>query len=234
MENSFQTSFIPKKLITSNLSDKEPKNFFAIITTFLLIASILISGGLFVYKLYLTKQQETLSSSLAKTRDSFEKATIDELELFDKRTQSAETILNKHLVFSPLFTLLGEITIPSIQYTKFDQKANADGGFLVNMEGVALDYRSIALQADVFNSTKGSPFKDVLFSDLIKDKDNHITFNLKFTVDPDLLSYEKNSLLESTNASNNQVTDVNQVPPTTDQIPTTTEPLSTDGGGQAH
>ncbi|MFA5827715.1 MAG: hypothetical protein WC839_04485 [Candidatus Paceibacterota bacterium] len=198
MENSFQTSFIPKKPMTSNVSEKEPRNFFSIITTFLLVVSILISVGLFVYKIYLTKQKETLSSSLAITRDSFEKDTIDELELFDKRTESAKQILSNHIVLSPMFALLGEITIPSIQYTNFEQKTD-EKGFLVNIEGMARDYRSIALQADMFNSVKGRSFKNVLFSNLMKDKNNNISFNLKFNVELDLLSYEKNDLLEQTN-----------------------------------
>jgi len=198
MENSFQTSFIPKKPMTSSVSEKEPRNFFSIITTFLLVISILISAGLFVYKIYLTKQQETLSSSLAITRDSFEKDTIDELELFDKRTESAKQILSNHVILSPMFALLGEITIPSIQYTNFEQKTD-EQGFLVSTEGLARDYRSIALQADMFNSVKGRSFKNVLFSNLVKDKNNNISFNLKFNVEPDLLSYEKNDLLEQNN-----------------------------------
>jgi hypothetical protein len=198
MENSFQTSFIPKKPMTSSVSEKEPRNFFSIITTFLLVISILISAGLFVYKIYLTKQQETLSSSLSITRDSFEKDTIDELELFDKRTESAKQILSNHVILSPMFALLGEITIPSIQYTNFEQKTD-EQGFLVNVEGLARDYRSIALQADMFNSVKGRSFKNVLFSNLVKDKNNNISFNLKFNVEPDLLSYEKNDLLQQAN-----------------------------------
>lgn len=198
MENSFQTSFIPKKLMTPGVSEKEPISFFSIIAIFLLVSSILISVGLFVYKIYLIKQKETLSASLTLTRDSFEKDTIDELELFDRRTESAKQILSKHIVLSPMFALLGEITIPQVQYTSFEQKTN-EKGFLVNIEGLASDYRSIALQADMFNSVKGRSFKNVLFSNLMKDKNNNISFNLKFNVEPDLLSYEKNNLLKQTN-----------------------------------
>lgn len=211
MENSFQTSFIPKKLVTSNLSDKEPRSFFSIIVIFLLIVSVIISILLFVYKIYLTKQQESLSASLAVTRNSFEKATIDELELFDKRTQSAKEILRNHVVLSPMFALLGEITIPQIQYMKFEQQTN-DKGFLVNIEGLALDYRSIALQADMFNSVKGRSFKDVLFSNLKKDKNNNISFDLKFNVEPGLLSYEKNNLLEQAKSSSDFSVPVDSLP----------------------
>jgi hypothetical protein len=195
MENSFQTSFIPKKPINSSVSSKEPMSLFSIISIFLLIIAILASGGLFFYKTYLTKQKETLSESLATVRDSFEKNTIDELGLFNKRTDTAKQILTNHVVLSPLFSLIGDITIPSIQYTSFNQQTN-EKGFVVNMTGVARDYRSIALQADMFNTAKGSLFKNVIFSNLTKDKNNKVIFNLEFNVDSSILSYEKNNLIE--------------------------------------
>ncbi len=204
MENSFQTSFIPKKPITTSGSSASsaPRSLLSIIAIILLIVSILLSLGLFGYKLYLTKQKESLSASLSEARDSFEQDTIEELSLFDERTKSAKQILNNHIVMSPMFALLGDITIPSIQYTNFSQQSN-DKGFFVKIEGLASDYRSIALQADMFNSTKGRLFKDVLFFDLEKNKENNIGFNLKFNVDPSLLSYEKNILLEKENNFNN-------------------------------
>jgi len=194
MENTFQTSFIPKKPITSNVSDKTPKSFLSIIAIFLLIISVLGSLGLFFYKNYLTKHKDSLSSSLAVVRDTFEKNTIDELSLFNERTETAKQILNSHIVLSPMFSLLGQITIPSVQYTSFSQETN-DSGFLVKIVGLARDYRSIALQSDAFNTPKGQSFKNVIFSNLTKDKNNNISFNLEFNVDPSLLSYEKSSLL---------------------------------------
>lgn len=232
--NTFQTSFIPKKLITSESRDKEPKSFFSMITLFLFISSLLISGGLYVYKTYLTKQQSSLSSSLSITRNSFEKETIDELELFDRRTESAKQILSNHIVLSPMFAILGEITIPSIQYTTFEQSTN-DKGFLVNIEGVARDYRSIALQADMFNSAKGLSFKNVLFSDLTKDKNNNVSFNLKFNVDPSLLSYEKNNLQVAPKKINPTTIPTTSGPEVVAPVDTTTTetPLSNNVGTQA-
>jgi hypothetical protein len=151
--------------------------------------------GLYLYKNYLVKQKEVLSSSLATARDSFEKDTIDELELYDKRVSASKQILGSHIVLSPMFALIGTLTIPSIQYTKFDQQTTG-GVFLVKMSGLALDYKSIALQADVFNSAKGRSFKNVVFSNLTKNKNNNVAFDIEFTVDPALLSYEKNMAQE--------------------------------------
>jgi hypothetical protein len=90
----------------------------------------------------------------------------------------------------------------------------------------------------VFNSAKGRFFKDVVFSNLIRDKGSSVTFNLEFTVDPTLLSYEKNVALEQiqakTQAESATQTPVQQTTPidTTDtttptnpsQTPTTSTP----------
>lgn len=195
MENSFQTSFIPKKPVIDSTSHKQPKSLFMIVSMFILFVMVVASVGLFLYKNYLLKQKEVLSASLGTVRDSFEQDTISELELYDKRASAAKEVLDGHIVLSPMFTLLGSLTIPSIQYTKFEHETT-DKGFFVKISGTARDYRSIALQADVFNSTKGRSFKNVVFANLTKEKTGFVGFDLEFMVDPALLSYEKNILLE--------------------------------------
>lgn len=206
MENSFQTSFIPKKPIIStpnNTRPRVPTSIFSVISFFILILVSAAAGGLFLYKNYLIKQEEVLSSSLEKVRVTFEKNTLDELELYDKRVGAADKILSKHIVFSPLFELLGQLTIPSIQYTNFTQQTNADG-FSVKLSGVATDYKSIALQADAFNSAKGRSLKNIVFSNISKDKTNKVAFNIEFIVDPSLLNYEKNMILNQIVNKNNK------------------------------
>jgi hypothetical protein len=205
--NSFQTSFIPKKPIASSNTSvvRGPTNFFAIFSIFVLIIMGAISGGLYLYKGYLQQQKDSLATSIVKGRDSFDKDTIDELSLFDKRSKASKQILNNHVVISPMFELLGNLTIPSIQYTKFSQKTTS-GTFSVQMSGSASDYKSIALQADIFNTAKGRFFKNVVFSNLTKDKRNFVLFDLAFDVDPSLLSYENNILLNGQNVSSANTT----------------------------
>lgn len=202
MDNSFQTSFIPKRPVgagTDSKANRPQTSIFTVLSFAVLIIVGGISIGLFLYKNYLTNQKEVLSASLEKVRNSFDKDTIDELELYDKRVSAAKKVLNGHVVLSPMFALLGSLTLPSIQYTRFDHQTNANG-FLVKMSGTAVDYKSIALQADVFNGAKGRFFKNVIFSNLIKDKNNNINFDIEFNVDPSLLSYQKNMILEQVGA----------------------------------
>jgi hypothetical protein len=210
MENSFQTSFIPKKPITTTTGggySRPPTSIFTVLSFLLLVIIGLASGGLFLYKNYLIKQESVLSSSLERVKETFEQNTLDELELYDKRVSAAKSVLDKHIIFSPMFALLGTITIPSVQYTNFTEDSNSQG-FSVKLSGTSSDYKSIALQADAFNSAKGTLFKNVVFSNINKTKNNNVTFDIEFLVDPSLLSYEKNILTDKTQDTKAEQTQV--------------------------
>ena len=202
MDNSFQTSFIPKKPVDDVIKRDHKLDLFTLISVLILVLVVLASAGLYVYKVYLTKQKEALLVSLKESQSSFEQETIAKLESFDKRTSAVKDILSKHKVLTPLFDTLGEITISNIQYTKFIHEEE-EGSLNVEIEGIAKDYTSIAQQSEIFNGTKGRFFKDVVFSDLTKSETgNTIQFKLKFSVDPNLLSYEK-SLSDNDNLIKN-------------------------------
>ncbi len=236
MENSFQTSFIPKKPIVpapsaAPLSTPHTKSIFSILSVGLLILVGVTAGGLFLYKNYLTNQKEVLSQSLVRARDSFERDTILELETFDKRMSASKKILTSHIVLSPLFTLIGELTIPSIQYTKFEHQMTDKGLFYVKMTGTARDYKSIATQSEIFNSSKGRYLKSVVFSNLttteVKEKDTKKTsigFNVEFIVDPVLLSYEKNLLVSKTSRATEPVTSSTTLEQSPSVVPTPNAP----------
>jgi hypothetical protein len=192
MENSFQTSFIPKKPIVGTsvvVSSRSSTSIFTVLSVIILFVAGASAGGLFLYKNYLTTQIENLSSSIVKAQDNFDKDTIKDLELFDKRASTAKTVLKSHIVLSPIFKMIADVTIPQVQYTKFEHQ-NSDSGFNVKMSGIASDYKSVALQSDVFNSAKGRNFKNVVFSNITKEKGNNISFNIEFNIDPSLLSFE--------------------------------------------
>jgi hypothetical protein len=203
MDNSFQTSFIPKKPIVSEVGHKtrQSVSLFSLIAIIIIIIVILSSVGLFLYKSYLTKEKDLLSSSLSKISDSFDVETIKELKLYDSRMTSSKQILSSHIALSPLFKRIEELTIPQIQYTKFEHKTDT-AGFSVNMSGVARDYSSIALQADVFNNDKKNHFKNIIFSNLTRTTtSNRVNFDVEFTVDPALLSYETSILSDSSSGN---------------------------------
>ena len=224
MDKSFQTSFIPKKPLTSvgSYSEEQPMGIFAFIAIVLFVGSLMTCGGVYVYKMYLTKQKESAEKSLIASRDSFEPTTINTLELFDKRTSVSKNLLSNHTVMSPFFDTLASSTISSIQYTKFniDTKEKA---ISVSMMGVTRNYKYIALQSQVFNSSANTYFKNVVFSDLVKDnKTGKITFKVNFDVDPSLFSYSKYASVIKSSNNNTQAQNPTMQPDTSKQIPSNT------------
>lgn len=186
-----------------------PISIFSVIATLLIIVTIVSYVGLFFYKRILIGQISGLQSSLSRAKESFEPETISELQLFDKRTTVSKQVMSSHIVLSPFFELLGKLTIPSVQYVKFSEEFSPEkNGFYVKISGLAKDYKSIALQAEVFNSKEGKYFKDVVFSNLqlsnSKEDKGYIGFDVTFTIDPSLISFEKN-ILNSFYSNSNEV-----------------------------
>lgn len=220
MDNTqFQTSFIPKKPITEAPLHKVPIAIQRSVSIFTIIAifSIIIVGGayggLYFYKSTLSVNVTNAKKSLNLAESSFEADTISDLQLFDKRIAASKQVLASHIVVSPFFELLNTLTLPSIQFTKFSYSGSTDGqSYSVKMSGNAKDYKSIAVQASIFNSSAGKYFKDVVFSNLNlsddKEKKGYVTFDVSFNLDPILLSYEK-QLAKYTEEKKDPITPVN-------------------------
>lgn len=198
----FQTSFIPKKPMAQQVESvivhhKRPMGALSFFAIFIIIVLVIATIGLYLYKNVLNGELASAKQSLILAQKSFGPEVISDLELFNRRMSASKVLLSSHVVFSPLFSLLNQLTIPSVQFTRFQQTSTATGeGFTVRLNGIARDYKSIALQAQVFNSPSGKYLQDVVFSNLTlsnedTDKKGYVTFSLSFTVDPVLLSYEK-------------------------------------------
>ena len=57
------------------------------------------------------------------------------------------------------------------------------------MNGVAVGYRSVALQSDLF--PKNRNIIDPVFSNLVLDERGNVTFDLDFSVDPTFVDYKE-------------------------------------------
>jgi len=190
MDKEFQTSFIPKKTMVENPKRiKSGGGFFNLIAFVLFLASLLSIGGVYFYRNSIQNDIEEYRDSLIRARGSFEPGLIRELQILDKRLNAANTILDKHVAVTPIFVLLQEITLPTVRYSDFtyslDERSN-----LVNVEikGESRGYHFIALQADLFSKNKF--IKNPIFSKFSLDQVGNVDFNLTFSVDRSLVSYD--------------------------------------------
>ena len=193
MDKEFQTSFVPKKTI----AEREPKRsgggfggLLNLLALLIFIASILGAGGVYFYRSSLLNTLESYKESLVRAKAAFEPTLITKLQLLDKRMKASTIILDNHVAVSPIFSLLGEITLPTVRYSDFSYEFNKQNPNLVNIKinGQAKGYNYIALQADLF--AQNNFIKNPIFSSFTLDQFGNISFNLTFSVDKSLVVYE--------------------------------------------
>ncbi len=190
MDKEFQTSFIPKKTVIEG--PKKVKSGGGIVNLFsfvIFIVSLLSIGGAYLYRESVKTDITEFKKSLAIAKNQFEPSLITKLQILDKRLNAATVILDQHVAVSPIFELLQDSTLPTVRYSDFTYDIDSTTNLVnVEMKGEAKGYNFIALQADLFNENKF--IKNPIFSDLVLDQNGNVDFNLTFSVDKSLVSYE--------------------------------------------
>ena len=202
MEPNFQTSFIPKKpIVEDRVITSHPVGITMIASLFILFAIILATGGLYFYQGTLAKGLTAMKANFKLAQNGFEPAKLKELQVLDKRLNASSEILKNHIAISPIFKALQDITLKTIRYTQFTYSFSDDpsGKVSIKMKGVAIGYRSVALQSDLF--TKNNNIIDPVFSNLVLDDKGNVVFGLDFSVDPTFVDYKQVLQTESTSPS---------------------------------
>lgn len=201
MEPNFQTSFIPKKpIIAERAVASRPVSIFSIISIFILFTVLLATGGLYLWRAALVKNITEMQNQLTIAKSRFEPAKITELQVLDKRLRASTEILSKHIAITPVFQALSSITLKTVRYTKFSYDLGADKNskVTIKMSGIAVGYRSVALQADLFSAKdEGKNFINPIFSNLTLDDKGNVLFELEFLVDPNFVNYKQTLLTKS-------------------------------------
>lgn len=196
MEQAFQTtSFIPKKPL-ANITPRQSRSvsIFSFVAVLLLIATIAFSGLLYVYNKKLAGTVADLRVTLDRAKEKFNPVAIESIKQLDKRINTAEKILANHITLSPiLVNVLNANTLKKVQYTKFSHTVSGSGPaskIQVRLEGKAESLPYVALQSKKLAENKY--VENPIFSDIVTStKDNSVTFNLLFELNPNLIIYTK-------------------------------------------
>jgi hypothetical protein len=188
-DTRLRTSFVPKKTLvqTGDQTVHASINLFlsgGLIVFFLTLA---VSGGVYLYNIYLGKQIVEETAKLGQAQKAFEPALVLDVKKLDNRMLAARDILNKHMTVSPIFEMLQTNTLQSVRFAsfKFDgSKSNT----VVTMDGEAQSYTSVAAQADVFSS---EPLvKNFTFSNLNLNGAHGVKFTVMLDIDSRTLLYK--------------------------------------------
>lgn len=158
---------------------------------------IIAGAGIYFYKNSLAQSLTKMENDLNLARNRFEDDKISQLELLDKRLRASSSVLNNHVTVSPIFQALQEVTMKTVRYTRFDYSITGDTPEIkVTMAGQTTNYKSIALQSELFANKKF--FIDPVFSNLSLDEKGNVMFDLTFNVDPSFVNYNKSLSVEAT------------------------------------
>lgn len=205
MDKEFQTSFIPKKtVIDSPKKIRSGGGVVNLIAFIVFIAALVSAGGAYLYRGSVESDIVEFKRSLQIAKNQFEPSLIQELQILDKRLNAASVILDNHVAVSPIFVLLQDITLPTVRYSDFTYEIDPATNLVnIEMKGEAKGYNFIALQADLFSDNKF--IKNPIFSDFVLDQGGNIDFNLTFSVDKSLISYESFLDREDPTLGDNQI-----------------------------
>ena len=194
MEPKFQSSFIPKGPISSAAPSVPmgrktgEKSLFAFLAWVIFNLSVVLALGMFGYKFYLKYSIDQMGVDLENARATLQSEVISELTRLNNRITSSRELILAHQNLSSLFAFLEVSTPRTVRFSDFRYSMTQQGLELA-MVGEARGYAALALQAEIFD--KSPYFKDSIFSDLRLNTKGDVTFAFKATVDPSLVSYER-------------------------------------------
>ncbi|OHA92497.1 MAG: hypothetical protein A2665_02580 [Candidatus Zambryskibacteria bacterium RIFCSPHIGHO2_01_FULL_46_30] len=194
MGPNFQSSFIPKGPISSAIPGApmgrktQEKSLFSFLAWIIFNISVVLALGMFGYKFYLKYSIDQMGVDLENARATLQSEVISELTRLNNRITSSRELILAHQNLSSLFAFLEVSTPRTVRFSDFRYSMTQQGLELA-MVGEARGYAALALQAEIFD--KSPYFKDSIFSDLRLNTKGDVTFAFKATVDPSLVSYER-------------------------------------------
>lgn len=193
MDQEFQTSFIPKQTLSQKPERSRSGSFglVNVVSFVVMIISLLIAGGAYLYRDSLSQRVNEMRVSLDRAQNIFEPELLQELQTFDKRLRAADEILGNHLAVSPIFEVLQDITLPTVRYVDFTYEIDNVNPNVVHvvMSGEAVSYDAITLQADLFS--KNRFIRNPIFSNFSLSRTGNVDFNLMFDVSRSLVNFEQ-------------------------------------------
>lgn len=194
MQPTFQTSFIPKKPMTSESglgsgsNVVHQTNVFSLIATICFICAVLVSGGLFGYKIILGKQIDKANEEINATSAVFQIDKIKELIDANDRIVSSKDLLEKHVALSKLLYLFQELTVKKLRLLKLSY-VNKTGEAKVTLQAESQTYNALVEQSNIFSQS--DYLKNNKFSNFSLQDNGYIKVDFVSVIDTSLISYKK-------------------------------------------
>lgn len=196
MDKEFKTTFIPKKnLIQARSANSVVKNprtrsILGIASFIIFLSALVLTLGVFIYRKRVEAVINSRIESINLAEKAFEPSVILELRKLDIRLRAATELLNQHTAFSDFFLSFGESTLPDVAFNDFFLEEEG-GIYTVTMTGEARGYLPIAQQSNLFEQNRY--IENPIFSEFALNETGHVSFDLSFTLNNDLITFGRNA-----------------------------------------
>lgn len=162
---------------------------FFVIALIIFFASLAVATGVFLYEKTLDKIIASNEKELIKKEKEYEANTLDEIKVKSDQINAAKDILNKHTAVSDFIKSINSFTLQSVRFKSFDYKYISPEKITVSMKGEGRNFRSIALQSDIF-ARQNKVFKDPIVSNLALNLDGTVDFDFTTSLYPQVVAYK--------------------------------------------
>ena len=182
MPSTIPTSFVPKQPVRAAASAGAGgvSGIYFIFALVAFLVSLLLAGGMFAYGAYLEREKDVRIRDLASYQGVVREDTANELSRLSTRMNVAETLLNNHVYFSSIFSLLETLTTTSLRFTNAQIALLPDGSASLALSGVARNFNAIAFEAEVLG--RDPSIQSPVFSNLEVREDGNVSFSMSATV----------------------------------------------------
>ncbi len=192
-ETKFNTSFIPKKPVSTNSGQvvkKSGGNIFSTIGLFLFILSLIGAAGVFLWKNQTQNAIDSQIEQLQLARREFDEQTIAAATRLNNKIEAVKHLLDNHVAPSTIFNILEESTLASVRFNNLRYSTTDSGTIDISGSGRALSFESVVLQSDELGN---SDFRDVLFDNVQQNEaGDGVTFSMNASIDKNVVLYRNN------------------------------------------
>lgn len=153
--SSNNNSFIPKRGTTGGAKRKAVSRqvyIFTISSYVLLFATLLATGGIFLYENHLKSQRDEAISQLHTDITSFSRADMEELQMFDRYLAQAYGRLNKSVSMASIFSAIEAATIDTVMIDALELEREDDARYLLSATVKTDSFDSTIFQRKVFEN----------------------------------------------------------------------------------
>jgi hypothetical protein len=178
-------SFIPKTVMPKPAYQQRSFGFLVSITLVVLIVSVGVLAGAYLYSGLLGSDIAKLRTELDKIKKEFEVNSIRNFSEMAASINLAKTVVNSHVAVSKVFKLVQDNVLPVTRFTDFNY--GGDKNDRLTMNGETASFTSLADQARIFSNNKY--VRSLTISDISLRKSGNVGFSIMIVIDPALLNF---------------------------------------------